>query len=958
MGQASATTRYQLRFLFLVMVSALFFCLGSSAALAAVRFIPLTNRADVVYDDSRALLYVSAGDSVHRYDPETGAELAPVVLGGQLAGMDLSPDGNTLAVADATLNGVHLLDLDSGETSAVVFNGIGGGTRELAYDADGKLLITGTGESLVRYDPETTATPFPSHEWLRQHYIGPKAHIGASGDRRSIGIVSTDNWGHWQEYMAGDDTVNEHTTGWGWVAWSISGNADGSQFAICTNATVVLAQAGSNEFSVISTVTPFGLKFSPSTSSIFAPSYGSAEMLEYDADTGGVINRYDLDHTIGWNYDGAFYWPRLSVAADNSLVCVTVPGGIEIVRVRPRLRGTLCSQESGRPIPGAQIQVWRDLAGVWQEVATVPVAADGTWTYSDEDTSSVKLRAVDPSVMHDPMWYGGTSLASAAQIAPAFGVDRLEVSMPLTHPASVSGRVIRYYDASAISGVYALLLTADGEEIVDWQLTGADGRYSFPAVGPGTYRVWFEDSGLTYEPRYWTLSAAADTPGVLDIATPGVRTADATMDPVWVDLKFGRIRLSAGSTEYPYSGMPVSIETTLADSSAGTPMPYRKLALESSADGVTWVRQPSVPIQAKADGSYLATVAPVGTDQITYRFVVVDDSSYQDFTSDQIEIHPRGGSPFFTRPVVPNDYPEPVSPGESTRITVQLRNPDLTLLSSQRPRLMSSADGVNFSLSSAVASQIAEGTYAFDFAPGQPAYYRAVLLLPSGAELARSAAARVSVGSPGDELWTAPDVAPGSTGSSIGAVDAGGGVSIRSVLALPQVGVVVPASAVRVQVSSDGIVFTDVSAPGSWDAAGHAAYFFPRPLSRTYYRFVLAAGDEWDSAASPAAVVVPRPVLGKPKASSKVKRKRRFTVTGSVYPAHVGGFNVRVEIRRLQGRKWKLYRAYNANGASGTSAYRLAARIDKTGSYRITTAIAADTDHTARTSGYTSLRVR
>jgi hypothetical protein len=75
---------------------------GSRAPAAAGVFIPAPQRVDMVHDLKRKRLYITAGDSVLQYQTESKTFLQPLVLGGNLQGVDISPDGDWLAVADAS----------------------------------------------------------------------------------------------------------------------------------------------------------------------------------------------------------------------------------------------------------------------------------------------------------------------------------------------------------------------------------------------------------------------------------------------------------------------------------------------------------------------------------------------------------------------------------------------------------------------------------------------------------------------------------------------------------------------------------------------------------------------------------------------------------------------------------------------------------------------------------------
>ena len=73
----------------------------------------------MVYDTQRQVLYITTSDGdVLRYSMATQSFLTPFDLGGSLCGIDISPDGNTLAVADqdetASNNWIDVVDLTTG----------------------------------------------------------------------------------------------------------------------------------------------------------------------------------------------------------------------------------------------------------------------------------------------------------------------------------------------------------------------------------------------------------------------------------------------------------------------------------------------------------------------------------------------------------------------------------------------------------------------------------------------------------------------------------------------------------------------------------------------------------------------------------------------------------------------------------------------------------------------------
>src|SRR4051794_12940432 len=66
-----------------------FILLHVGSASAVGTFIPSANRADMVHDAARSMIYITDGGSVLRYQVPSGTFLPPIVLGGQLRGIDI-----------------------------------------------------------------------------------------------------------------------------------------------------------------------------------------------------------------------------------------------------------------------------------------------------------------------------------------------------------------------------------------------------------------------------------------------------------------------------------------------------------------------------------------------------------------------------------------------------------------------------------------------------------------------------------------------------------------------------------------------------------------------------------------------------------------------------------------------------------------------------------------------------
>src|SRR5688500_6518444 len=90
-----------LRCLLLLVFAAGVVLFRASPTQAVGAFISAPNRFDFVHDAARNCLYISSDNSILVYDLSTNSFSAlPFYAGGKAGCLDLSPDGNTLAVAN------------------------------------------------------------------------------------------------------------------------------------------------------------------------------------------------------------------------------------------------------------------------------------------------------------------------------------------------------------------------------------------------------------------------------------------------------------------------------------------------------------------------------------------------------------------------------------------------------------------------------------------------------------------------------------------------------------------------------------------------------------------------------------------------------------------------------------------------------------------------------------------
>lgn len=304
---------------------------------AAAGFIDMATRRDIAYDDQRGVLYISADSAwVFRYHLESGAFLDPVPLNytpfSRASGLDISPDGNSLAVADRDEPVIHIVNLQTLAAAHVEFEPAFGeaGTYTVAYAADGAILVTSTFDGsgtvpLRRYDPATGSTSVV-HYAVRQN-----AMLAASADRRVI-AVGEDSY--ISRYRVSDRSFR--TTGSGAPAFEIGVRRDGRQFA--------MPYFTGTEFADADLVRrpevvgddyhdhPIAAAYDPVRDLVYLPWKDAQEVRVYDAATLTPVGAYPIS-TMAFELYGnsAFVQGRTRISRDGLLLFTTVRDGIEFI---------------------------------------------------------------------------------------------------------------------------------------------------------------------------------------------------------------------------------------------------------------------------------------------------------------------------------------------------------------------------------------------------------------------------------------------------------------------------------------------------------------------------------------------------------------------------------------------------------------------------------------------------
>lgn len=305
-------------------------------------FLDLPLRRDFSFS-SDGILYITAGSQVIRFDINTRTYLPPFDIGGNLLGIDLAPDGVTLAVADDTLLGsttrIFLINRLTGVASALTFQGAFGeiGTYMVAWCSDGRLLIDsrfgGSGSvPLRRYDPilQTTAVLQTVHQDTMLSASATRDIIGLAQSNISTGPVSV--------YRVAAGAIVD-TTNYNSSIKEVTVNRDGTRF-IVSNSGSAKAFSFGNEFLTLLTLFngPTTAAFSPVNNVLFTTNSGGSVtgpgVKAYYVRQGvAAIASLNNKHFPPGSFDFPFTNGRMRVSPDGHWLAAAEPGGVTLFDV-------------------------------------------------------------------------------------------------------------------------------------------------------------------------------------------------------------------------------------------------------------------------------------------------------------------------------------------------------------------------------------------------------------------------------------------------------------------------------------------------------------------------------------------------------------------------------------------------------------------------------------------------
>jgi hypothetical protein len=160
---------------------------------------------------------------------------------------------------------------------------------------------------------------------------------------------------------------------------------------------------------------------------------------------------------------------------------------------------------------------------------------------------------------------------------------------------------------------------------------------------------------------------------------------------------------------------------------------------------------------------------------------------------------------------------------------------------------------------------------------------------------------------------------------------------------------------VTVQSSTDGgATWADI---GEYDLDKLAGYGVT-PAQKARYRLVFAGDSLHQTADSNVVTVAPKVKLGKPSAPLKVRKRAKFTASGTIAPKQTkGARNVRIKCYLKKGGKWRYVKAVRAVNKR-TTRYAATFSLPSRGTWRLVAEYKANAKYATTTSGAEYLRVK
>ena len=317
------------------------------------QLISIPTRKDHAFDPVNRILYVTTtSGTVERWDAETGGLLSAWTIGGDLGGVDVTPDGATVLVADrrfdtgTDLGLIHRVDAASGVVTTLEFPLDGGqpsftetGSWDVVALSNGRALFTTdfVGSAWVPFHQLDLATNVvtPRTDTLGSGFGGEvreRTWVFRNGDHSVVlGLESDSSGGPFFSYSAVSDTFlgdgstsSFHSDGTGAVS------ADGDWLAVEVGNELRIYESAINASVQTIPGVNGGVTFHPVSNYLFGLNATTDEVVVYRTGTWSEIARFaagvSLDPTSRFD-DGV-----VSFDAKTNSLFVSVAQGVQRIK--------------------------------------------------------------------------------------------------------------------------------------------------------------------------------------------------------------------------------------------------------------------------------------------------------------------------------------------------------------------------------------------------------------------------------------------------------------------------------------------------------------------------------------------------------------------------------------------------------------------------------------------------
>jgi sugar lactone lactonase YvrE len=360
--------------------------------------IPLTGVRDHVFDPTRGLLYITRSTgTVERYDVNAGTLLSPLSVGTSLNGLDITPDGNFLYVAEGQLSGgrgvVHKVDLNTGTVTDLTYTG-DNGTFDIAIANNGKAffdaMFAGSGWVGFRQidlatDAITTRTDTGGSGGGGQ--VRQNSLISRGADRSLLFVTESNiSNGPIFTYDAASDSFPRHLQTGGFHDNDLSAvNRSGSLIALESGSGISILDRDLNAVQTLPGVDG-GMAFDPLRDTLYAVNSTTDQIIAYNTTTWAERFRMPVDQNVGAS--SAFGSGVMTVSSDSRFLFLSVGNGVRVYEL-PNNPGVAASlQVSGFPAFIGQGTPGSFTVTVQDNLGDTVTTYTGTVTFSSSDGSA------------------------------------------------------------------------------------------------------------------------------------------------------------------------------------------------------------------------------------------------------------------------------------------------------------------------------------------------------------------------------------------------------------------------------------------------------------------------------------------------------------------------------------------------------------------------------------------